>query len=162
MVEQQYIVLLYNIMKVLSMLLGFSAIEIVLVLVFILYVVLPVPMPSQAAHYIDHPFGIVLVMLVALYLFFNAHPVVAVVYLLVAFELVRRASQMTHRVPLMEFNPSEKKKMQKMVEMNTPHHTTLEEEMVSQLPPAEQDFSLNLGQSSFKPVAEKMNGASLI
>jgi hypothetical protein len=141
---------------------SFSPIEIAVLAVFIVYIVFPIKTPVQFASYIDHPFGIIAILAITLYLFFFTNPVLGVVYLLVAYELLRRSSKIVNRVPIIEYVPSEKKKMQEMVKMNPPHFTSLEEEIVAERGPIDVSKPIVYEQPSFKPIAENVMGASLI
>jgi hypothetical protein len=141
---------------------NFSPIEIAVLAVFIIYIVFPIKTPNQFGIFIDHPFGIVILFAITLYLFFYTNPVLGVVFLLVAYELLRRSSLIVARYPIIEYVPSEKKRMQEMVLMNPPNYTTLEEEIVAQRGPIDVSRPIIYDKPTFKPVAENVGSASLI
>jgi hypothetical protein len=139
-----------------------SWIEIALLVVFIVYILFPVSTPAGLSYYVDSPLGIVAILLVAVYLFFFSHPVLGVIYLWVAYELLRRSAAITTRIPMIQYVPSEKKRMREMVKMNPPVYTTLEEEIVAKNGHVDVSRPLLYEKPSFKPVAENVMGASLI
>lgn len=141
---------------------SFSPLEIAVLAVFIVYIVFPVHTPVQLSSYIDSPFGILMVLIITLYLFFFTKPLLGVVYLLVAYELMRRSTQVTNRVPIIKYVPSEKKRQDEMVKMNPPAYTTLEEEIVQQRGAIDTSRPILYNETSFKPVSENIMGASLI
>jgi len=110
---------------------------------------------------VDSSLGMLTVFVVTVYLFFNVNPVVAVVYIFVAYELLRRSSNKTGRVTIVQHTPSQAKKDSEMVAMNPKQSTTLEEELVQQMAPIGQSDSSVYVTTSFKPVADKVGEASL-
>jgi hypothetical protein len=79
-------------------------IEIAVLVVFVLFIVLPVPLPSAITPWIDSPLGVAVLLVVDAFLFFKAHPFVGVLFLLVIYELLRRASKTSHtRVPMIDY-----------------------------------------------------------
>jgi Ca2+/Na+ antiporter len=67
-------------------------IEIVALVIFVVFLLFPFRIPSNLAKFINHPLGFLVIFVIIVFLFLNAHPIVAFVYLLVAYELVRRSS----------------------------------------------------------------------
>ena len=149
-------------MTIVSYIKSFSKIELSLLIVFILYILFPVKTPVPIAPYIDSPLGITSILFVTVYLFFYTKPVLGVIYLLVAYELLRRSTQNSSRVPLIEWVPSQPIKDIQMASMNVPQSTTLEEEIVGQRGPIDESRPIMYESTGFKPVAENVNGASLI
>ena len=141
--------------------LSLTKLEWALLVIFALYVVLPIPTPNFMAGLVDSSLGMLTVFVVTVYLFFNVNPVVAVVYIFVAYELLRRSSNKTGRVTIVQHTPSQAKKDSEMVAMNPKQSTTLEEELVQQMAPIGQSDSSVYVTTSFKPVADKVGEASL-
>jgi hypothetical protein len=139
-----------------------SPIEIAVLVVFIIYIVFPVKTPVQLSSWVDSPLGILGILIITLYLFLYCSPVLGVVYILVAYELLRRSSLNTHRVPIIQYVPSEKKRAEEMAKMNPPSFTTLEEEMVQLAAPIDVSKPVLYNETTFKPVAEDTLGGSLI
>lgn len=65
--------------------------EITALVIFLLYLVFPVKTPPQLARIINTSIGILILIGITVYLFLNTHPVVAILYIFVAYELVRRS-----------------------------------------------------------------------
>jgi hypothetical protein len=62
----------------------------------------------------------------------------------------------------MQYTPSEPKRQAEMKAMNPPQQKTLEEEVVDMRAPIGQSPPTMFTESSFKPVADKVGGASLV
>lgn len=140
---------------------SFSQLEMVALVVFILYIVFPFRTPMFLAQGINSPIGLLAVFLIAIYLFFYTKPILGVIYIFVAYELLRRSAATVKRAPRMvQHTPSESKRAKQMVKMNPKLERTLEEEVIQSM--TEQHGSSGFASSSdFKPVTEKVTGASL-
>ena len=68
-------------------------IEVVALVIFVVFLLFPFRIPSNLAKIIQHPLGFLVIFIIIVFLFLNAHPIVAFVYLLVAYELVRRSGE---------------------------------------------------------------------
>ena len=66
--------------------------QLLLGIVFVLYILLNVQTPKMIAGLVDNLVGNVVIVLVALTILMNSHPVVGVLSLVVAYELIRRSS----------------------------------------------------------------------
>ena len=138
-----------------------TQLEMVLLIVFIVYIVLPIQTPNFIAGSVDSPLGMLVIFIVTVYLFFNVNPIVAVVYVFVAYELIRRSSNKPGRVNIVNYTPSQTIKNAEMKEMNPPKKSTLEEEVVEKMAPiGHSDISVYTN-SSFKPIAENVGTASV-
>lgn len=65
--------------------------EITALVIFLLYLVFPIKTPPQLARVINTSIGILILIGITVYLFLNTHPVVAILYIFVAYELVNRS-----------------------------------------------------------------------
>lgn len=149
-------------MKLLKLIPSFKPVEIVLLVLFILFLVMPMPMPRMVANAICSPLGMAGLLLAALYLFFSVHPVVAVLFVFVAYELMNRSSEEKEKMKIADPTPTQRVKDAKMKKMNPPKKTTLEEEVVDKMAPiGHSDMSVYTA-STFKPVAEDVGSASLV
>jgi hypothetical protein len=74
-------------------------IEIVALVIFAIFLLFPFRIPSGLANLINGPVGILVIFVIIVFLFLKAHPAVALVYLIVAYELVRRSSDSVEPVP---------------------------------------------------------------
>lgn len=135
--------------------------EIVLAVLFIFYIVLPIETPDMISKLIDGPIGMIGLFGLAVYLFFNVNPIIAVLFVFVAYELLCRASKSTGKEVIMKHTPSQLKKDEKMKKMNPVKKETLEEEIVDIMAPVGKSEMLSYVTSSFSPVAEEVNGASV-
>jgi hypothetical protein len=71
----------------------FSLFELFLLTIFIIYLVFPIKMPNFMNKTIESPLGMVSIFIVTLALFVYASPILAILYIFVAYELLRRSSQ---------------------------------------------------------------------
>lgn len=148
-------------MKLQKMFSTLSQVEMIALAVFVLYIVLPIENPSFISNMVDTPLGMVGVLAVTLYLFFNANPLVAILYVFVAYELLRRSAKQTGKAAIQEHTPSQIKKDVKMQKMNPVKKETLEEEMVEKMAPIGHSDPVVFSESAFKPVAEDVGTASM-
>jgi hypothetical protein len=138
-----------------------SSLESSLLVIFVLYLVLPIQVPEFMAGMVDSPLGMLTIFIVTIYLFFYSNPILAIVYVFVAYELLRRSAQVNGRVAMVQYTPSQVKKDAQLKAMNPPKSETLEEEVVQKMAPIGRSDPILYTSSSFKPVAEKVDGASL-
>jgi len=131
--------------------------EIVVIIIFILYLVLPVETPDGLKPVLNHSLGMVLVLAATLYLFLYTHPLLGILSLLVAYELMRRSCAV-RKVRHVQFNENteiERKRM--MNKMNPPKERSLEEEVVEKMAPAKVQGPFM--SSTFKPVVGNTHSA---
>ena len=141
-----------------SLLKSVSQGELVLAIVFIIYLILGLKTPKPIANLIDTLVGKVVLVLVVIYMFMHVHPVLAVLSLFVAFDLLRRSSLATGLDALQKYAPSEEKKMSQFTAYNQFPYT-LEQEMVAKMAPAKSS-GFSLSQASYKPLMENLYDAS--
>lgn len=134
--------------------------ELVLVIFFIIYLILGLKTPEPIANLIDTLVGKITILIIVLYLFMNANPILAVLSLFVAFDLIRRSSLATGIDALKKYAPSEEKKMTQFTAYNQFPYT-LEQEVVAKMAPiSKAGFSLT--QASYKPLLENLYDAASI
>jgi hypothetical protein len=138
-----------------------SKLELALLIIFVLYIALPIQTPDFFAGLVDSSLGMLTIFVITVYLFFNVNPIVAVVYIFVAYELLRRSSNKTGTVTIVQHTPSQANKDSEMIAMNPVQVTTLEEEVVQQMAPIGKSDPGMFISTSFKPVADKVGDASL-
>lgn len=138
-----------------------TKLEWALLVIFVLYIVLPIQTPEFLSGVVDSSLGMLTVFIVTIYLFFNVNPMVAIVYIFVAYELLRRSSTKTGRVTIVQHTPTQANKDAKMVAMNPVQSETLEEEVVKQMAPIGHSDPNVYVTTSFKPVADKIKEGSL-
>jgi hypothetical protein len=149
-------------MQVLNTIKSVTPLELSLIIIFILYIVFPFHTPSSLAGAVDSPLGMIVVFCVTLYLFMYTNPILGVLYIFVAYELFRRSSEVTARTAIIQYTPSQAKMDSEMQAMNPPQHKTLEEEMVEIRAPIGRNQIAPYVDSSFKPVADRVDGASMV
>jgi hypothetical protein len=140
-----------------------SPLEIILFIIFVLYIVFPFETPPSIAYMVDSPLGMISIFCVTVYLFFYTNPLLGILYIFVAYELLRRSSNVTGRTAIIEYTPSQAKKDAELKKMNPPVGKTLEEEIIDIRAPVGKSSSVEIVNSDFKPVADRIvSGASLI
>ncbi len=139
-----------------------SLVEQILGALFIIYIVLPINAPEFISNMVDSPLGMASIFAITVFLFCSTNPIIAVLYIFVAYELLRRSSNATGKFAVVQYVPSQKNKDNKMKKMNPPKKRTLEEEMVDTLAPiGHSDLSVYTA-STYSPIYEDTGGASVI
>ena len=134
--------------------------EIVLIILFIIYLVLGLKTPEPIANIIDTLVGKIVILIIVIYLFMHANPILAILALFVAFDLIRRSSMATGIDALKKYAPTEEKKMSQFTAFNQFPYT-LEQEVVAKMAPIAEAGS-SIDQSSYKPLLENLYNASPI
>jgi len=134
--------------------------ELVLVIIFIVYLILGLKTPEPIANIIDTLVGKIVIILIVIYLFMHANPILAVLALFVAFDLMRRSSAATGFDALKKYAPSEEKKVSQFTAFNQFPYT-LEQEVVAKMAPIMNSGS-SLTQASYKPLLDNLYDASPI
>jgi predicted membrane protein len=149
-------------MKLLDTFKKMSNMEMLLGLVFILFIILPVDVPMMLANVVDSSLGMVVLFALAVYMFTITTPVLAVLFVFVAYELLRRSCKATGKKVIMKHTPTQEKKDEKMKKMNPVKKATLEEEIVDKMAPVGRSDMISYITTTFSPVAEDLAGASLL
>jgi hypothetical protein len=134
--------------------------QLVLVILFIIYLIMGYKTPEPIANVIDSLAGKIVVIIIVIYMFMNTHPVLAVLALFVAFDLIRRSSLTTGIDALQKYAPSEVKKTSQFSAFNQFPYT-LEQEVVKKMAPIVQSGS-SLSKPSYKPLLDNLYDASPI
>lgn len=145
-----------------NLFLKMTPLEISVIAVMILYVVFQVDTPEFMARTIDSPMGMITILVTALFLFYYANPVIAILFVFVAYELIRRTAFVSARDAIVEHTPSQKQKDIQMHVMNPVKTTSLEEEMISRMAPVGKSEMSQILDTKYKPVAPKLEGASQV
>lgn len=87
--------------------------ELVLVILLIIYLILGLKTPEPIANLIDTLVGKIVIFIIVIYLFIYSNPILAILALLTAFDLVRRSSMAsaTGLGALQKYAPSEEKRV---------------------------------------------------
>ena len=147
-------------MKLLNTFKKMTKLEVALSILFVLFIILPLNVPDLFANLIDTSLGMIVIFGLAVYMFFHVNPVVAVLFVFVAYELLRRSSNKTGKAIIQKHTPTQQKKDEKMKKMNPEKKETLEEEIVDKMAPVGKSDMISYVTTSFSPVAEEVGGAS--
>ena len=132
--------------------------ELILVILLIIYLVLGFKTPEPIASLVDSLVGKIIIFIIVIYLFINSNSILAVLALLVAFDLSRRSSLTTGLGALQKYAPTEVKKMSQFTAYNQFPYT-LEQEVVKKMAPIVKSGS-SLTPPSYKPLLENLYDAS--
>jgi len=130
--------------------------ELVLASLFVLYLVMGYKMPEQAATIVDSTIGKIVVVLVALMLFAYSKPILGILALLVAYQLIKSSSVQTGMAGLEEYYPTESKKWTPFTPTNQFAYT-LEQEVVKKM--ANQKFNTEYVKAPFRPILDDTHDA---
>jgi|TARA_Y100000992_G_scaffold191490_1_gene129947 hypothetical protein len=133
--------------------------QLILGLLFLIYIIFQIQTPHSLALLIDNLYGTIIVLFLALSLFANVNPVIAVVGLFATIELLRRSKVATGSSELIKQLPAQDKRTSEMMAQNH-FPMTLEEEIVAKKVPLV-DGVLST-PASYKPVLEHDNNATLL
>ena len=134
--------------------------EFILIILMIIYLIMGLKTPEIIAVMVDNVIGKVVIILIVIYLFMHANPILAVLAALVAFDLMRRSNDTTGLGALSAYAPSEKKKMSQFTAFNQFPYT-LEQEVVAKMAPIVRSGS-SLTPPSYKPLLDNLHDASPI
>jgi len=134
--------------------------ELVLVGLMVVYSILGFQTPEPIANVVDTLIGKIAIFLIVVYLFLNSNPILAVLALYVAFDLIRRSSAVTGIDALRKYAPTEERKSSQFTAFNQFPYT-LEQEVVKKMAPIVQSGS-TLTKPSYKPVLENLHDASTL
>ena len=135
--------------------------EIGILILFVIYLIFDINPPESMAKHIDSPIGMAIVLITTLYMFISFNPVLGVVGIFVAYEVIRRSAAVNNRGAMLNFTPSQAKKDTELAQMNPPADQTLEEDMINKMAPIGQSSMISYNTSEYKPVAHDTHGASL-
>jgi hypothetical protein len=125
--------------------------QLILVILFIIYLIMGYKMPQGVATAIDSVFGKVAVAVIVLLLFAYSNPILGVLGVLVAYQIIKSASEKTGMAAMEQFYPTETKKWSPFA----PAHKfpyTLEQEVVKKM--ASQKFNENYVKAQYVPMLE--------
>lgn len=131
-----------------------NPLEMILFVLFLIYLLLPISTPRLIAPFVDSAVGLTVIFALILFMFFYSHPLLAILFLFVAYELVRRSSWVTGRTAYIQYTPTQAKKDAAMRAMNPPQEMTLEQDMVAKMAP-QRTVDADDYDTGFKPAASK-------
>ena len=134
--------------------------ELILTIIFIIYLILGYRTPQPVAFLVDNLIGKGVIFIIVIYMFLHMNPILAVMALFVAFDLMRRSSMTVDNNLIQSYIPSEENKMNQFTAFNQFPYT-LEQEVVKKMAPIVQSGSV-LKKASYKPMLEDLYGASSV
>jgi hypothetical protein len=132
--------------------------QLILLILFAVYLIMGYDTPEPVASLVDSLVGKIVIFVVVIYLFLHSNPVLAVLSLFVAFDIIRRSSSATGISALQKYAPTEQKKMTQFTAFNQFPYT-LEQEVVKKMAPIVHSSS-SLSQASYKPLLDDTHDAS--
>lgn len=138
--------------------LTFKTQDMILAIVFVVYLISNMKLSSFLEKLIDTTSGNIVVVIMALFVFKMFNPLVGVLALIVAYELMRRSSVSNSNILLKQEVPSEKSKQHEMEVLNKESKKrTLEEEMIDDVKVYVSDDAT---PSNVKPLLSDLHNAS--
>lgn len=134
--------------------------ENMLVVLFVVFLVMGKPLPHDLSVLVDTQIGTITVVLLALSLFAYSNQVLAILGLVVAFEIIRRSTNYTGSSAVNLYTPSEEKKMSLLQESNKIPYT-LEQEIVKNMAPTVTP-DLFGSAATFSPVLDNLHDAASV
>ena len=150
--------------------------ELLVLVMFILYLIFPVPTPSSFSPYIESSIGIIVLFSMILSLFIYSHPLVAVLFVFVAYTLLRRSSAVSPKASYVQYTedtPVKMKEAQQEVDDATPPQhepkninvtgkqpISLEEEIVAEKAPIGVSDKITILRTSYLPVSTNVTGTT--
>jgi hypothetical protein len=133
--------------------------QFVLSILFVIYLLVGYKMPEGVAQVIDTSIGKVVVAVVSLLLFAYGNPILGVLGLLVAYQLIQSAAVKTGMAALEQYYPTEEKKWSPF----SPAHQfpyTLEQEVVKNM--TTQKFNTEYVKAPWRPVLDDTHDATFV
>ena len=131
-----------------------------LFILFILYLILGLKTPITIATIVDSIPGKIGILSIVILLFIYSHPIVAILSLYVAYDLIRRSSLASGNDAMERYTPNEQHKMSQFTAFNQFPYT-LEQEIVQKMAPLSQNGG-SLSTASYKPLLEQQHQAASI
>ena len=147
-------------MQALNKLVSEKPSHLILGVIFILYILLNVQTPPFLATPIDTIYGKVIISVIAIIVFMHTNPVIGVLGLVVAYQLIKTASVTTGTYAIKHYLPSEKSKSAEMQNFNVDFNASLEEEMVDKMVPMV--IYPSDPELTYKPILDGQHDAAMI
>ena len=130
-----------------------------LAIILIIYIILNVKTPNMLAKLIDNLVGYIVVIIITIIIFANSHPIVGILTIVAAYELIKRSSVSTGTHAIRNYLESEKSKVDDFSSYND-FPITLEEETVNKMAPLV--VNNDEPSSEFKPILDVQHDAANI
>jgi hypothetical protein len=133
-----------------------NLVECVLGIIFIIIIICPMTLPQSLATLVESPLGMIILLSITLLLFLYTNVFLALIFLILTYELIRKSSKLTGKTHFIEYTKTQAKKDEYIQSMNEPKIITLEEDMISKMAPLIQNDYI---ESTFKPVSDDNHNA---
>ena len=143
-------------MQIQTLLKSKTPMEVILAILFLFFLFFPIIIHEPIATLVESTLGMVFLLSISILLFLYAHIILAILFIVIAYELIRRSSKTTGRSAFVQFSPTQQKRDQQIANMNIPQIITLEEHTISKMAPIGANEYL---ESSFKPVFDNDHNA---
>jgi hypothetical protein len=146
--------------------------------VFVLYLVLPISTPAWMSPYIESPLGLASIFCITIALFLYSHPVLAILYVFVAYTLLRRSAVIHSKAAYIQYTDTPQELIAEAqeeivqgtppyeeprnVDVSGPQPITLEEQIVMEKAPVGRSESVTMMKTSFQPVLTNIGSASAV
>ena len=147
-------------MKLETFIKNISILEMILFFIFIIYLVFPVQTPDNIAPFIDSSIGLLVLFFLTMYLFLYTQPILGIVFLFVAYELIRRSTKIVKSNALIQYIPSQTKKNKDLIHLNPVPKDNLEEQIVETMAPVGKSSPIIVSESTFQPVLDNSHFAA--
>ena len=135
--------------------------QVILIVLFVIYLVMGYKTPGLIANSVDNVVGKSIIIIIAVCLFLYANPILAVLFLFIAYDLITKSSlAVENSNVLKEYNPVEEKKYSELTEMNQFPYT-LEQEIVKKMAPVH-TTGPTTEKPSYKPLLENTYDATYL
>ena len=139
--------------------------DVALLALFVIYIVFPISTPQPLVPLIDSPIGMVVIFAAAVALFVHRSPILGVLFVFVAYELLRRNHYIPPASPIVKETqyfanrvpqaiPTQSQKNVELQSMNPVKPASLEEEVVAKESPVGVSQLPVFTESGFHPVAD--------
>lgn len=131
--------------------------QLLLTIVFIIYLIMGYRLPTSLAYSLSSTTGKISVIIIALVIFAYSNPILGVVTLIVAYQLITSSSKQTGMSSLAEYYPTETRKWSPF----TPTHQfpyTLEQEIVKKM--TNQKYNTTYKKAPYRPVLDNLHNAA--
>ena len=132
--------------------------QLILTIILIVYLILGLQTPQPIAFLVNNMVGKLVIFLIVIYMFLHMNPILAVISLVVAFDLIRRSSNTEYNDLLQTYIPSEENKMGQFTAFNQFPYT-LEQEVVKKMAPILQSGSV-MNKATYQPLLDNLYDAS--
>jgi len=138
----------------------FISFQVVVGILFILFIVFPITIPLSVVWLVNSIYGIIIAIIIVFILFIYTSPILGILFIIAVYVLYVRSNKKVAQIKQTQENTN-----YELTEMSKPpanHSDTLEEFMVNMMAPDTTDKPLVYLHSQFKPINEPIGSASAI